>query len=529
MRNNRKTDAIELEIYRQLFSSIAEEMGYRLMRSAYSPNIKERRDYSCAIFNAQAEMIAQAAHIPVHLGSTPMSVEAVLAAFAPATMTRGERYILNDPFAGGTHLPDITVVEPVFVGEEKQPRFFVANRAHHADVGGISAGSMPMSRSIDEEGVRIPPTRIEAGTLEEIARQTRTPGERMGDLQAQLASARVGGVRLIELCERHGLSTVEQRASDLIDYAERLVRAIIREIPDGVYRFTDYLDDDGFGTSDIALRCTLTIRGEEAEVDLRECDDQVSGPMNAVRAIAVSAVNYCFRCLGPSDMPSNAGVMRPVTLLTRPGSIVDAQAPAAVAGGNVETSQRIVDLVFGALAQALPHRIPAASSGSMNNLTIGGHDPRADTPFAYYETLAGGAGGGPTRPGADAIHTHMTNTLNTPIEALEHAYPFRITRYAIAPSPDRESIAGNPGGSGVIREYTFETPVEITLLTERRTHLPYGLPTDQHTLSGTPGENRLTHPDGSSEILPAKTTRHLNPGDQLTLKTPSGGGWTDEI
>ncbi len=514
-------DAIELEVFRHLLASIADEMGVRLMRSAFSPNIKERRDFSCALFDADGETLAQAAHIPVHLGSAALSVQAVMRAFPPETMSPEDRFVVNDPFAGGTHLPDITLVAPFYAEGEERPRFYVANRAHHADVGGRSAGSMPLSRSIDEEGVRIPPRRLDEETVEWICGQTRTPAERRGDLQAQLAAIRTGLGRLEALCRRHGADTVARRGRDLQDYTARLVGRAIGEIPDGEYAFEDVLDDDGLGREDIVLRCRLRVEGERAVVDLRDCDDQVSGPLNAVRAIAVAATAYVFRCLAPSDLAANGGVLRPVELLTRPGSVVDALPPAAVAGGNVETSQRIVDVLFGALAQALPDRIPAASCGSMNNLALGGTDSRrGGRPFAYYETIAGGAGAGPSGDGASAVHTHMTNTRNTPVEALEHAYPLRVEAYRI-----REGSGGpgrHRGGEGGVRRYAFNAEADVTLLAERRRHSPWGA---NGGGSGQTGVHTLIEPDDTRRALPGKCTLTLTPGQSIEIATPGGGGW----
>lgn len=510
--------AIELEIFRHLFASIAEEMGVRLQRSAYSPNIKERRDFSCALFDADGEMIAQAAHIPVHLGSTPMSVQAVLDVFPPKDMHAEDRFVVNDPFAGGTHLPDITVVAPCLLPHESTPRFFVANRAHHADVGGKTAGSMPMSTHIDEEGVRIPPSRLDAKKMAWICAQTRTPDERHGDLQAQMAALNAGLARLHALSERYPPAIITQRANDLQAYSERLMRAVLRTLPQGTFSFTDFLDDDGFGTTDIALTCHLTLSGETATVDFRDSADQVRGPMNAVRAIAVSAVNYVFRCLADESLPVNSGLMRPIHVLTRPGSVVDALPPAAVAGGNVETSQRLVDVLFGALAQAVPDRIPAASCGTMNNLTIGSlpDDPHS---FAYYETIAGGAGASPDGPGGSGVHTHMTNTLNTPVEALEHAYPFRITAYQIRTGSG--GAGHHRGGAGVLRRYTFDRPAEVTVLTERRIRGPYGL---QGGHAGTSGKNTWQN-DTATHDLGGKKTLSVTPSDTLEIATPGGGGW----
>ena len=517
-----EANPIELEVFRHLFASVAEEMGERLMRSAYSPNIKERRDFSCALFDSNGEMLAQAAHIPVHLGSTPMAVRAVIDVFRldRAGAEEQQVYVLNDPYAGGTHLPDITVVQPLSLPGGDRPAFYLANRAHHADVGGVSPGSLPISRHLDDEGLRITPRVLDDAAVDWIASASRTPDERRGDLQAQLAALRIGAERLSAMAERYGHDTLTQRGDDLIAYTERIVRRLIASLPDGAYAFDDVLDDDGFGTTNIRLSCGLSIAGEQAVIDFTNSADQVAGPVNAVRAIVVSAVNYCFRCLLPADLPSNAGVMRPIEVVTRPGSVVDARYPAPVAGGNVETSQRLVDVVFGALAQVLPERIPAASCGSMNNVTFGGADPRHDgRPFAYYETLAGGVGASPECDGADALHTHMTNTLNTPIEAFEHAYPVRIVSYAIR---DGSGGAGQAaGGDGVTRAYQFDAPATVTLLTERRRSQPYGLNSGG---AGAAGRNTLTDEQGDTSDLPAKVTLDIQPGQTLTIHTPGGGG-----
>ena len=519
--NAEPLNAVELEVFKHLFASIAEEMGVRLMRSAYSSNIKERRDFSCALFDRWGDMIAQAAHIPVHLGSAPLSVQAVMEHFPPTQMHANDVFVVNDPFAGGTHLPDITVVAPYFAPGEPEPRFFIASRAHHSDVGGKTAGSLPISRTIDEEGIRIPPSRLDTHTIERIAAASRTPAERRGDLLAQRAALDIGLHRLTELCTTHGHDRAERCAEALQAYTARFVHRLIDTLPDGHYRFEDVLDDDGHGHTDIAIRCMLTINRHHATVDLRDSDDQVTGPVNAVRAITLSAVMYAFRCLAPTEMPSNSGVLRPVTVHTRPGSVVDAQPPAAVAGGNVETSQRLVDVIFGALAQVLPEKVPAASCGSMNNITIGGGAEQGETaPFAYYETLAGGAGAGPNSGGGSALHTHMTNTRNTPAEALEHDYPFYIASYRV-----RRGSGGagqHHGGDGLVRRYVFDAPAEVTLLTERRRHRPYGL---QGGEPGEAGVNRLIRANGSEQTLPGKCTIHVQPGDALEIATPGGGGW----
>ncbi len=515
-------DPITLEVYKNLFSSIAEEMGVALCRTAYSPNIKERRDFSCAVFDAEGEMVAQAAHIAVHLGSMPLSVKR---AVEQVPMRDGDVVILNDPFAGGTHLPDLTMVAPVCPPGADVPLFFVANRAHHADIGGISPGSLPLSTEIFQEGLRIPPVRLVAGgavrkeLLSLILSNVRTPREREGDLAAQIASTRIGERRILEVCAGRGIPEVVRYMKELQDYAERMTRAAIREIPDGEYRFEDFLDDDGAGSGPVRIAVTATIRGGEAALDFSGSDPQTRGSVNAIRAITLSAVFYVFRSLVGGEIPSNAGIMRPLRVITRPGTVVDARFPAAVAAGNVETSQRIADVLLGALGRALPGRIPAASEGTMNNLTIGGLDPRTGEPYTYYETIGGGCGATPSGDGASAVQSHMTNTMNTPVEALEHAFPLRVTRYSI-----RRGSGGNGrhrGGDGIVREVEFLAPATVTMISERRTIPPYGLAGGG---TGLPGENRLIRGDGE-RLLPGKFTLSVDAGDRLRISTPGGGGY----
>ncbi len=507
---------IELEIYRNLFASIAEEMGVVLMRSSFSPNIKERRDFSCAIFDAGGEMVAQAAHIPVHLGSTPMSVAA---ARESVQMGPGDHVVLNDPYAGGTHLPDITFVSPV-CDDEGQPVFYVANRAHHADVGGATPGSLGLSKSVDEEGIRIPPTRWDEQLEDQIAEASRTPQERRGDLKAQIAANRRGIARLSEEIRRRKAALFDA-AESLQNHSERFMENLLDEMPDGTWSFEDELEGDGVDSGPIPIRAKLTIDGDRAVVDFSNSAGQVKGPVNVPKAVTVSATLYVFRCLADETLPSNGGYMRRIEVRTEKGTVVDAEPPAPVAIGNVETSQRITDVVMGALAKALPDRIPAASCGTMNNLTVGGTDPRhGGKSFAYYETIAGGSGAGPGYHGASAVHTHMTNTLNTPVEALEHSYPFRVERYGIRRGSGGEGRF--EGGSGVVRSYRFGSDATVTVMTERRTSGPWGLAGGQ---GGRPGVNLLIRADGTEEKLDAKQVVEVEPGDRLEMKTPGGGGW----
>ncbi|MBE3558738.1 MAG: hydantoinase B/oxoprolinase family protein [Ktedonobacteraceae bacterium] len=516
---------ISLEIFRSALTAIAEEMGTVLMLSSYSPNIKERRDFSCALFDAHGRLVAQAAHIPVHLGAMPDSVAAALTTFEH--FAPGDIIALNDPFLGGSHLPDITLIAPIYVEIEGEMRLlgFAANRAHHADVGGMSPGSMPLASEIYQEGVIIPPIKLwEAGRpnqplLSLILRNIRTPDERRGDLAAQVAANRTAARRMQELVERWGVTALEAHIDALIEYAKRITEATIAAIPDGTYHFSDKLDDDGISGEPVTIAATVTVRGCQITVDFSGSSPQVRGNINAVAAVTKSATYYVVRCLMPDDAPMNHGTFAPITVIAPGGTVVNARPPAGVAQGNVETSQRITDVIFGALAEALPDIIPAASQGTMNNITAGGIDPRTQQPFAYYETMGGGMGARPGLDGLSGVHTHMSNTLNTPVEAFEYAYPMRITRYQLR---DGSGGAGNArGGDGLLREIAFEVPADVTLLTERRRFAPYGL---QGGAPGMCGENRLIH-EGKETVLPGKVHFRAASGDRLIVCSPGGGGW----
>ncbi|HEV2136699.1 MAG TPA: hydantoinase B/oxoprolinase family protein [Terracidiphilus sp.] len=517
-------DPAEIAVIGHALHSVAEEMGAALRRSAFSPNIKERRDYSSAVFSAEGDLIAMGDDMPVHLGSMPMSVSAVLAALH---LGPGDVAILNDPYRGGTHLPDITMVAPVSLPGRTRPAFYVANRAHHADVGGAHPGSMGPCREIVQEGIRIPPlklvhaSRMDSQLLAMILANVRTPAEREGDLTAQLGACRVGAARVRELVDRFGLARLLRAVNALIGGSERLMREVLADIPAGEWRAEDFLDDDGVTSDPIAIRVTICNdpKRRRAVVDFTGTDAQVAGNLNAVYAITWSAVFYVFRCLMPAGAIATAGLMRPVRLIAPEGTVVNAVSPGAVAGGNVETSQRIVDVLLRALASALPDRIPAASSGTMNNLTIGGIDPRSGQPYTYYETIAGGLGASPSGSGAGGHHAHMTNSLNTPVEALEYAYPFRVARYAL-----RQESGGrgrHRGGDGIVREIELLGDAQVTLLSDRRRTAPWGL---AGGADGTPGKSTLIQ-NGIEETLPGKCTRTLRSGSRLRVESPGGGGW----
>ncbi|MCU1275826.1 MAG: hyuB [Bryobacterales bacterium] len=517
-----KTDVVELELFRNLFVSIAEEMGVVLRKTAYSANIKERRDYSCAVYDPGGETVAMGDHMPVHLGAMPLSVRHAIEAFS---LGPGDVVILNDPFHGGTHLPDITAVSAVFIRGSARPMFYVANRAHHADVGGMSPGSMPLAREIYQEGIRIPPVlvvrggKVDQGLMRLVLANVRTPEEREGDLLAQMMSNRRGEERLREIVAKYGRGRVARNMRELQNYTERMTRAAIRKLRDGVYRFSDSLDSDGVNDRPVKIQVSITIRGDSADVDFTGSDAQVTGSINANYAVTLSATMYVFRCLIPEDVPYTAGLLRPIRVITPERSVVNAGLPAAMAAGNVETSQRITDVLLGALAQAAPERIPAASSGTMNNVTFGGWDAQRGRSFAYYETIAGGMGAAFNGPGESAVHTHMTNSWNTPIEAFERQYPLRIRRYEV-----RRGSGGqgrHAGGDGIVREIEFLTPADVTILSDRRARGPYGLAGGS---AGKPGRNTLLR-GGSASSIAAKVNFMAKAGDVLRIESPGGGGW----
>ena len=519
-------DAVELEVFRHLFTALAEEMGAALKRASFSPNIKERRDYSCALFNPSGDAVSLGDHMPVHLGAMPMSVAAALEELG--TIAPGDIICLNDPFRGGTHLPDISLISSVH-DQDGALMGYVASRAHHSDVGGSTPGSMPLAREIFEEGVRIPPIRLyrEGVRNDEVwallLANVRTPVERAGDLDAQVAALHTGAIRLLEIAARRGTSETLAAMDALIAYADRLVEVGLDQIPDGVYEGADIIEDDGFGSGHVPIRARLELVGSRLHIDFAGTSPQVPGGVNAVAAITSSATRYVVRCVVEAllgePLPAGGGSMSSVVLDLPERSVVNASMPASVAAGNVETSQRITDVLFRAFGIALPELIPALSQGTMNNTTVGGIDPRTGTPFAYYETVGGGMGAGPSGDGLSGVHVHMSNSLNTPVEALEHAYPFRITRYGI-----RRGTGGagkHRGGDGLRRDLQVMGSARVALLCERRERGPSGA---QGGDDGATGENVLIR-DGVERTLRGKDTFWVEAGDIVSIRSPGGGGW----
>jgi len=544
-------DPVTLEVVRNAAAAVCAEMNATLVRTSHSPNIKERKDCSCALFDATGDMVAQAENIPVHLGAMPFSVAAAIEAFPPGTLSPGDAVLLNDPFRGGAHLPDLTLVTPVFATDAGDDLVaLAANRAHHADVGGARAGSVAAdSTEIYQEGVRIPPVKLrEAGEPNEAVEDllfanVRTPDERRGDLRAQVAANETAVERTRELLDDHGRDTLGAAFSAVQDYGERRMRAAIAALPDGTYRFEDVLDDDGRGTEDLPVVATATIDGETVTVDFEGTAPQTEGPVNAVFAVTASATYYAVRCVTDPDIPPSAGAYRPIEVRAPEGTIVNPAPPAAVVGGNLETSQRVTDAVLGAFAAAVPERAVAAGQGTMNNVTFGGTDPRrggsaggraADgEPFAFYETQGGGFGGRAGADGMDGVHVHMSNTLNTPAEVLETAYPLRVREYALRPD------SGGPGefrgGLGLRRAIEVRAACTCSLLADRQRHAPYGIAGGG---DGARGETRIDrrrdgpdewdgHDAIDGERVPGKSTHELSPGAVVTMFTPGGGGYGD--
>lgn len=509
-------NTIELSLFTSRLNAVCDEMGAVLQRAAFSPNIRDRRDFSCAVFNADGELCAQAAHIPVHLGSMAYAMQGIINRF---DWQHGDMVIVNDPFQGGTHLPDVTLISPIL--KDGNMLAFVANRAHHADIGAETPGSMPISNSLQEEGIILSPQHLirqgdlQDSVMDRLLAATRQPPITQGDIAAQISANRSGLARIHELIEPMQATAFVTALDALNDYGERLARSVYETIPQGHYSFTDIMDDDGQGNTDIIITATLRVSRESIIVDFTGTADQVVGNINCPLSVAAAAVFYVFRCLLPAHAPACAGSFRPIQLIAPAGCLVNANYPAAVAAGNVETSTRIVDVIMGALAKAIPDKLAAASHGSMNNLAMGHTGDAGYKAWDYYETIGGGMGASCKGPGQSGVQTHMTNTLNTPIEVLESYYPVRIKRYAL-----RRGSGGKgkySGGDGIVREYEFLQPATVTLLTERRSHAAWGLMGGH---DGKPGENTLNR-----QHIAAKMELKVKAGDCIAIKTPGGGGW----
>lgn len=518
-------DPVTFEVLHNGLAMVAEEMSANLVRTSYSPNIKERKDSSCAVFDASAQMVTQAENIPVHLGAMPYSVLAAIERFDESDLAPGDTIMLNSPYAGGAHLPDITVVSPVFVDEALVA--YVANRAHHSDIGGIQAGSVAANTtSIYQEGLQLPPVKLysEGKLVEDVfhilLENVRTPDERRGDLRAQQAANETGRRRLHELVEEHGLDVLRAAFATLLDYSERRMRAEIDAMPDGNYSFTDALESDGTGVTDIEIVVTVEIDSDELHVDFTGTHEQVPGPINTPFAVTASATYYALRAITDPEIPPNAGCYRPVSITAPDGTVVNARKPAAVVGGNLETSQRIVDTILGAMGSADVGPVAAASNGSMNNVTFGGVDPCDGSPYTFYETIGGGYGACRSKDGVDGVHAHMTNTRNTPVEVIELAYPLRIEHYGFR--PDTGGAGRYRGGLGIRRDVrVLDHDAEFSLLAERRRLQPYGI---EGGGPGGRGEDTVSL-DGEELPVDGKTTQTLEPGSVVSIRTPGGGGY----
>jgi N-methylhydantoinase B len=498
-----RLDPVTLQVMVGALRAACEEMGAVLIRAAHSANIKERRDCSTALFDSAGELVMQAEHIPVHLGSMPDAVAAVL----DSRQRAGDLWILNDPYRGGTHLPDITLISPIFAGD--QLLGFAASRAHHADVGGPTPGGMPVdSTRLDDEGVVIPPTRVDDDALARVAEEMRNPAQRLADLRAQRAANLTGERRLLELAERQGLPSLREGMAEILDYAERRTRARLAELPDGVHEAEDVMEDDAHGAArEIRLRARAQIHGDRLTLDFTGTEPQVEGNLNCPLPVTKSAAFFAVRALTDPDAPPSAGAFRPVEVIAPEGCLVNARPPAAVAAGNVETSSRVADLVIDALSRAT--RAPAQGQGTMNNLTLAGEG------WTYYETLGGGQGACPDADGPSAVHVAMSNTLNTPVEALESEFPLRVRELSVRRGSGAEG--GHRGGDGIVRELEALAPMAFTLITERRHHAPRGR---DGGADGQPGRNLL-----NGDPLPSKVAGELRPGDRLRIETPGGGGY----
>lgn len=517
-------DPIRLEVLRNALEATAQEMGVVLKCTAFSPNIKERMDASCAIFDADAALVAQAEHVPVHLGSMLKAVGPTLSKLPP--LKEGDVVIVNDPFVAGAHLPDVTLIAPVFA--EGQLIAHVASRAHHSDVGGMEPGSMPgASREVFQEGLIIPPVLLHAGGVEQdgimrlVLANVRTPEERRGDLNAQLAALKIGETRLRELAERFGADGLREGLSAILDYSERRMRKRLAELPPGRYEAEDWLDDDGSSAEKVLVKVTVDVTPDRLVFDFEGTAPQRRGNVNAVAPMTHSAVFYAIKILTDATLPPNAGVMRPVEIRIPKGSFLDAQPPAAVCAGNTETTQRVADTVLRAFAKIAPERIAAASQGTMNLIGIGGRDPRTGRPYTYIETIGGGQGGRPYGPGMHGVHANMSNTLNTPVEALEISYPLRVERYELREGSGGQGL--HAGGEGLIRALkAIDHEARVSLQSDRRVTGPYGL---HGGADGAVGQNTRIDRSGHAETVGGKVSLTIGPGETIVVETPGGGGW----
>jgi len=517
-------DPITFEVLKNALISSAREMSQALRRTAFSPNIKERRDCSCAIFDNEGNLVAQSKDIPVHLGAMPLSVKACIESLGDE-LTEGTMALVNDPYSGGSHLPDLTLVAPLYSKGERVA--FTANRAHHADIGGISPGSMPgLSVSIHEEGIIISPRIIvtegllNRESITDLLKETRTPDERLGDLSAQVAANNVGMKRLTQVADNYGWDVLLRTFGNLRKYSAQMMSSALRNY-DGKYgEFSDYMESDGAGTWDIPISVAVRIQDGMASVDFKGTSPQVLGNINCPLASTLSAVYYVFIILFGRDVPTNEGCWSVIDVNVEDGSLLNPKYPAPVSAGNVETSQRIVDTTLGALASIVPDLVPAASQGTMNNLTIGGINPRTNAQFSFYETIGGGAGASRGSNGASGIHTHMTNTLNTPIESLESEYPLRVKRYSI--SRNTGGLGKWRGGDGIIREIEILADTStISIQSERRTLQPWGY---KEGIAGKSGSNSIIY-EGKMHPLQAKSTVVTPRGTVIRIETPGGGGY----
>jgi len=517
-------DPVTLEVLRNALQSVAEEMGAVLIRTALSPNIKDRRDCSTAIYNPAGDLVAQAEHIPLHLGLMPAVVKKVLEFFPPENLAPGDAVMINDPYVSGSHLPDVCIISPVFAGNRLLA--VVANLAHHVDMGGAVPGSMSTSATeIFQEGIRIPPVKISSkgqinvDLLKVLAHNVRTTAEFYGDVQAQLSANQVGCKRLQELEQKAGAETLKDYMDEIINYTERRLRTALRDIPQGTYQFTDYLEGDGISDDLIKISACVRIDGNGVKVDFTGTSPQVKGPVNATRGVTLACVYFAVKAVADPDLPASEGIARVVEVITPAGTLVNPCFPAPVAHANINTAQRITDVVLGALAQAVPHKVTAAGTGSMSNFTIGGRDARQRY-YSYVETYGGGQGAKYNQDGMDGVHVNMTNTMNTPVEVIEMNYPLRVEKYALI--PDTGGPGEFRGGTGLAREITVLEDAVVSLSTERNTIKPWGL---QKGLPGRPSRCYIKVPGGEREEIPGKVTREVPGGTTIILETAGGGGF----